>query len=304
MASMRRYTLHELRDAALQQCPEAFAFVSDISKFALEERVIARPDRLIWDQPQQQLVLHLAFFHTSIHKDRVFAAINPSNSKIAVYHGKPGESISPAHKLFPNPEKLQNFIVKFVEPFDLATEHPLVKSNEVKRRIARKERRSRAVLLAQWAFLLAGQIDYIEQTETIEDDLPREFVSLCQHIQQQSQLADSRAVQQAAEGKRSESIEENSSNSITKKATIKSMFDAQEKHSQLNSSYAAGLSQGDRKRKAPVRVTNVSLEDDSDTPLITRRTCTLCSPARESIADISHRSAEDAAWRSSHKRLQ
>lgn len=294
MASMRRYTLHELRNAALQECPEAFAFVSDISKFALEERVIARPDRLIWDQPQQQLVLHLAFFHTSIHKDRVFAAINPSNSKIAIYHGKPGESLSPAHKLFPNPEKLQNFIVKFVEPFDLATEHPHVKSNEEKRRIARKERRARTVLLAQWAFLLSGQIDYIEQTETIEGDLPREFISLCQHIQQQRQQAESRALQ---------AVEEKSSDSITNDFTIKSMFDAQERRSQKNSSYAAGLLPGDLKRKAPVRVTNVSSEDDSDTPLITRRTCTLCSSAKECIADISHRSTEDATWRSSHRRL-
>jgi hypothetical protein len=177
---MPRYTLRELRDAALEECPEAFQLVSDVSKFTLERRVVARADRPIWEQDEEQLVIHLAFYHKSMHNYHVYAAIDFSNSKITIYHGKPGDSLSPVHKLFPNPEKMQNSIVKFVKPFDLAIEHPLLKSNDVNRRIARKERRFRTVLLAQWAFLLAGQTNYIEHAK---DDLLREFVSLCMHLQ-------------------------------------------------------------------------------------------------------------------------
>jgi hypothetical protein len=261
---MRRYKLGELRNTALEECAEAFQLVSDISNFSFERRVVARADRPIREQDDEQHVLHLAFFHSSKHNDRVYAAIDPNNSKIAVYYGKPGDSLSPVHKMFPDPIKVQNVIKKFVKPFDMAVEHALLKSHEENRRIARKER-FRAVLLAQWAFLLAGRINYIEHAEFIKDDLLREFVSLCWHIQRQRQQADARALQAA---------EENRTNGITNESTIDNMINAQSERPQQNNSYAGGLFRGDLKRKAPVRVTDVS-EDESYTPPTTRRTDTL-----------------------------
>ena len=125
---MPRYTLHELRDAALQECRNTFQLVSDISTYTFERRAIAQADRQMRKQDKEQLAIYLAYWHSSKHDDRVYAVVDPDASEIAIYHGKPGDSLAPVHKLFLNPEKLQNYTKKSVKPFDLAIEHPLLKS--------------------------------------------------------------------------------------------------------------------------------------------------------------------------------
>lgn len=184
---MPRYTLRELRDAALKECPEAFQLVSDINTYTFERRVSFRADLHFFEQD----VLHLAFVQIGKSEDPVYAFINPVNSKVSILSGLPenGCLLPLPCPLTPDPNVMRNF-TRFVTPFDHAVEHPLPRSHEEHDGyIARKEKNSRIVLLAQWAFLLTGRIGYIENTGVEESEILGEFVALCVHIHRQSKLA-------------------------------------------------------------------------------------------------------------------
>lgn len=194
---MQRSTLPELRDAALRECPEAFQLVSDISTFTFERR-IACP---AYGRTRQEVVLHLAYLRTRESEERVYAFINPVNSKVSFLSELPekGDLFPLVFTLIPDPNVVRGLITRFVTPFDLAVEHPLSRSREDQGGgAARKQMRLRAVLLAQWAFLLTGRIGYIEHKDVMKDDILREFVSLCVHIHRQSKLAAEKALQAEA----------------------------------------------------------------------------------------------------------
>ena len=166
---MRRYTLPELRDAALRECPEAFQLVSDISTFTFERRIVV-------PAVHKQVVLHLASVHTRKSDEPVYAFLNTVNSKVSFRNELPenGELHSLIFPLIPDPNVYRGVITRFVTPFDLAVEHPLSRSREDQSgSAARKQMHLRAVLLAQWAFLLTGRIGYIEHKDVMKGDILR-----------------------------------------------------------------------------------------------------------------------------------
>lgn len=256
---MRRYTLPELRDAALRECPEAFQLVSDISTYTFERRICFLEDFF------EQDVLHLAFFQTGKSEDLAYAFIEPANSEVSILSSLPknGYLLPLPFPLIPEPYVMRH-LTRFITPFDHAAEHPLPRSHEDSHDgdIARQEKNSRIVLLAQWAFLLTGRIRYIENTGVNEGELIGEFVALCVHIHRQSKLAAEKLQAEASQVPNKDG-----------KPAPGNVTDAQLEGPQQRDSHVNTLS-----KQASKRRTSAAFDGDSDdgsyTPTTTQGTIT------------------------------
>lgn len=260
---MRRYTLPELRDAALRECPEAFQLVSDISTFTFERRAVPA-----YHYRRENVVLHLGSFQNEEYhyEGRIYAFINAVNSEVSILNVLPEKRF--LLPLFSPPisdiSNKRNIITRFVTPFDYAAEHPLPRSHEDSHDgyIARKEKNPRIVLLAQWAFLLAGRIEYIEHTGVKEGEILGEFVALCVHIYRQSKLAAEKLQAEASQVPNKDD-----------KPAPGNVTDAQLEGPQQRDSHVNTLS-----KQASKRRTSAAFDGDSDdgsyTPTTTQGTIT------------------------------
>ena len=169
---------------ARANCPAAFSIINDDDKYTFIRKTFVCQDGSMFQGDSLQVNKHQC----------LYADIHPYNRKVIFYLGKPGHDRFPAgkisppeRKIFPDLAQVDNSITKLAYPFNLALEYPMQGSGNMSDRNS-AETRFRLGLLVQFAYLLEGDLIYIEMATSYKRGSLEDFVALCEHMQRQKEL--------------------------------------------------------------------------------------------------------------------